>query len=1403
MARVNTQVVWIVPLFFAIIVLFRVLTPDAIWYVPGLPGFLDFLLVAIPCAVLAFISGRSYLTNGSLVILFFGSAQLILSGAAAASGWLHYDGAPGEADTVYYLGFAAAGVLHVLAAIRLLVGGRSDRTTRRAPVLTLAYLIALLCAAGLIGFGVAGGLPPFLAARGGPQLFRQVVIGDTIVLFAVSAVVTGLWHSRTHRPFLFWYALAGGMVAVGLVGALISGGVGHATLWLGRVAQYVGIGFFALTIRGVRRNMDARGVRMSDVMALFFREAEANYAALIETATDAIISFGQRGEILLWNSAAERIFGYRRDEALGMNVSRLVAPEASQSVAGDDAIMFAEAGQNTLLGRTLEIKAQRKDGTVFPAELSRSVRKTDYGWVGTYIVRDITRRKEGEAEREQLLADVERQAGELESMIESIANAVVIFDRDARVVRVNSAARAMFGHCYENGQLSFVGQTNSLVLYAADRRPVSPENAPVTRALRGETVRGVPYRVSAPDGGEPLWVSVSSAPIRDGTGEVSGAVFTATDITEQRRLLQRAEEQKQREGELARALAYERDMLQAIMENTHTHLVYFDANFCFVRANAAYVQGSGYTYEKLIGRNHFDLFPDAANEEIFRRVRETGQPVSYHARPFVYPDRPDMGVTFWDWTLVPIKNIDGAVEGLVLSLLDVTERVRGAQERERLLRENRQQRVFLQRLVEDAPVAIGVVTALDHRLELTNPAFETIPGAFRRPMMGRTLSEALPATMLDDVTQPIEDAVRTGRTSSIRAYRMNLGPGYEDTYWDVDYVPLKAADETVDRVLVLARDVTDMVHSRKQLEDLAAQVAEEHSFLRAVMDSAPEGVVVLDAMGRVTMANHAADQLLGRNGAWKDDEGRIVLTFYHPDGRPYDPRDLPPLRSATEARTYSNVEMAILRPDGERRELLMNSVPLLSSDDRPSGAVAAFLDITERVRAEKELQRHREHLEELVAARTVELRQTNERLQAEVVERGRAEEMLRQVAGRLRVTNQRLITMSRVGLKVQQTLQSDDIYDVVTEELRKMGFNSLILLRDAGVFVPRHASIDRQQLERLGALSGITECVHIPVEIPILREAVELGRTLYLPDALAMFDQVLPSRITDDFRDEIMRLGLTRAICAPLTGQAGLVGLLCIFAADLGQGDEPAISVIAHQLSIAVENATLFQAVARQREELRALTGRLAEAEESERRRVAQELHDQVGQTLSVLGINLSFLRAQMPAELLDTMGSHLDDSMGLLEQAIDRTRNVMADLRPPVLDDYGLVAALRWYGVQFATRTGISVNIEGTEPSPRLDAPVEIGLFRIAQEALTNVAKHARARNVTITVNEDEDRGVLCLTVVDDGIGFNPIKPDERNDHRGWGLLSMNERAEAVGGRLHIESSPGKGTQLVVEVKQ
>ncbi len=277
--------------------------------------------------------------------------------------------------------------------------------------------------------------------------------------------------------------------------------------------------------------------------------------------------------------------------------------------------------------------------------------------------------------------------------------------------------------------------------------------------------------------------------------------------------------------------------------------------------------------------------------------------------------------------------------------------------------------------------------------------------------------------------------------------------------------------------------------------------------------------------------------------------------------------------------------------------------------------------------------------------------------------------------------------------------------------------------------------------------------------------------------------------------------GIRSALVGAVMAQGELIGMLSLGSRQLSSfkpEHKPIVAELADTVGIAMQQARLLDSIRQHRERLSRTMARLAEAEETERRHVVRELHDRVGQNLTALDINLSVVLSNLDRHDLEDLRARIDDSLSLVAQTNQMIRQLMIDLRPPVLDDYGLLPTLHWYGDRFSLRTGIAVAVRGREEAAAdLSPHVENALFRIAQEALNNIAKHARADQVTIALTADEE--VLRLTIRDDGAGFRP--EGEQGERKSWGLLTMKERADSVGARCRIESEPGEGTCVTVEV--
>ena len=208
--------------------------------------------------------------------------------------------------------------------------------------------------------------------------------------------------------------------------------------------------------------------------------------------------------------------------------------------------------------------------------------------------------------------------------------------------------------------------------------------------------------------------------------------------------------------------------------------------------------------------------------------------------------------------------------------------------------------------------------------------------------------------------------------------------------------------------------------------------------------------------------------------------------------------------------------------------------------------------------------------------------------------------------------------------------------------------------------------------------------------------------------------------------------------------------------------------------------------------ELRALATRLSEIREEERRVIARELHDQVGQALTALKLDLAGLRGQLGSGPSAEAERRLRAMDGLLDQTLETTRRISATLRPAILDDLGLSAAIRWQAAEFTQRTGVPCEARLSEEGMAVGPAASLALFRILQEALTNVARHAQARRVHIELGREGESAVLV--VADEGRGY---AWDEISGKRSLGLVGMRERALALGGETTIAGEPGRGTTV------
>jgi signal transduction histidine kinase len=435
------------------------------------------------------------------------------------------------------------------------------------------------------------------------------------------------------------------------------------------------------------------------------------------------------------------------------------------------------------------------------------------------------------------------------------------------------------------------------------------------------------------------------------------------------------------------------------------------------------------------------------------------------------------------------------------------------------------------------------------------------------------------------------------------------------------------------------------------------------------------------------------------------------------------------------------------------------------------------VETSELKQSKEEIRRINEELEQRVTKRTRELEAANEHLRREVAERKRAENAEREqrsLAEALRDT----------AAALASTLDFEEVLDRILENV--------------GLVVPHETSIifllendhwrvaGHKGLAERGLKEWIESLQPTVAERPLYKRILQSAQPLVIPDSHA-----------DPHWVRLPELAWIRSvISAPIRAKGRYLGLLNLHSSVpnyFTNAHVAPLQAFADQAAVALENASLLREVHAGRERLEALSEQLLNAQEAERRAVARELHDEIGQVLTAVSANLLAIE---PTHRPVNLSERLEESLDLVDNAIKRIRDLSLDLRPSLLDDFGAVPALEWYIDRQAQRSGWSAEFVAEPSEMRLLPSLETTCFRVAQVALTNVARHAQAKKVRVELLRREAE--LELVIRDDGVGFDVQTALERA-RRGatLGLLSMEERVRLAHGVLEIKSAPGHGTEI------
>ncbi len=548
---------------------------------------------------------------------------------------------------------------------------------------------------------------------------------------------------------------------------------------------------------------------------------------------------------------------------------------------------------------------------------------------------------------------------------------------------------------------------------------------------------------------------------------------------------------------------------------------------------------------------------------------------------------------------------------------------------------------------------------------------------------------------------------------------------------------LRESEERYRAVAAELRRAHDELDLRVQERTAELSAANEVLGRQAyLLSNVNDAIIATNEQGVVTSWNPAAEELLGWSAA--EAIGQPLARLSHPELVNADPAEASSALAATgrwrgEVRNYNKSNAPSICE--------VTTMTLKDAEGGVTGYVSVIRDITRRKQAEEALQRFAERLQIL----------------HEVDRAILAAQSLEAIAQAVLSSIRRLLVQCQTAIVILFDLEARRGKVLATSFAGEAGLK-------VGGYVP---------LEMFGDIEDFRQGkVHVIQDTQAASYLAPLVQTLCAGEVRAF-------------------------VSVPLIVQDELVGSLNL-GSDRPGGFAPEYIDIAREvgssLAIAIQQARLFEHLHTGRERLQALSRRLVEVQEIERRRLAHELHDEIGQTLTAVKINLQALQRR---EDMTGVEAYLKDSVDVVEHALGQVRNLSLDLRPSLLDDLGLVATLRWYVDRQAQRGGFTAQLITDLPDvPYLPPELETTCFRVVQEALTNIMRHSQAHNVCVELHQREKE--LELRVCDDGVGFD-VQAALENAMGGTslGLLGIQERIWQVGGQIAIQSAPGGGTDI------
>ena len=704
------------------------------------------------------------------------------------------------------------------------------------------------------------------------------------------------------------------------LGSLVALGLYIGSTWLiSRVALGLMVSLAALVLLTIyiadkaqiqAKEVEAANRKLKDeiewrrLIETALMEKELQMRSVMESASDAIISVNERGKIISWNKGAENIFGYAEEEALSQPLT-LLMPERFRELHSKGFKSYLKTGEARVIGKTLELEGLRKNGSLFPLELSLGVWEVGEEKFFSGIARDITERKTSE-----------RVNAFFASIVESSDDAIYSHNLKTEIISWNAGAEKIYGYTAEE----VMGHPVSMLV-----PPELKDEVPqiLERLKRGERVEHYETVRQRKDG-ERIYVWLMISPIKNSDGHIIAASTIARDITEHKR----TEEERHRFNALVRT----------ITETTPDLIYVKDRDGRMLFANPATLRDSGKTLDQVIGKNEFEWHDNldevTAIQAIDQRVMGSGKTETLE-ETLTGPK----GTRFYLSTKSPMYDNEGDVIGIIGLSRDITER-----------KKEEEARAFLASIVASSEDAI-YGTSLEGQIISWNTGAENIYGYRAEEVIGQPVSILIPDELKDEFTQIRERIKRSDKTINYETIRQ--GKDGKRVHVSLTVTPVKNADGQVIAGATIARDITE----QKQIEEELYRI---NTLLKTISETTPDPIYVKDRDGRILFANPATLEVIGKTA--EEVIGRSEFDWHD------DPKEAAAFR-ANDLRIMESGKTEIIEevstgPEGTRFFLSTKS-PMRDEQGEVIGIIGVSHNITGRKWAEDALKESEMRLQRL------------------------------------------------------------------------------------------------------------------------------------------------------------------------------------------------------------------------------------------------------------------------------------------------------------------------------------------------------------------------------------------------------------------------------------------------------